>query len=183
MMSEELEFQINQYADGTLSTTDAAALEDRLARDEQARQLLAEYRKLQAHLAGAMPAPAVRWDRLARHLSDAVAEAQEPVIAGRIGWGWKLAIAASVLIVIGIGLLMQRSPRSDQVKMESVAVVTGPEAEAASGPAVVEIAVGPSPALAARAASWRYAEGVVIEPSRVELAGEIRPMGLDSHIH
>ena len=38
-----------------------------------------------------------------------------------------------------------------------------------------EIKIGPSPALAATADSWRYAEGVVTRPSSAVIAGEMKP--------
>ena len=48
MISEELEFQISQYADGSLSAEETAALEAVLASDSEAAALLADYRKLDA---------------------------------------------------------------------------------------------------------------------------------------
>jgi anti-sigma factor RsiW len=187
MISEELEFQISQYVDGTLSTTESAALEQKLVADDEARRVLAEYRKLHQHVTGAMPLPAIAWDRLAERLSGAVANAQQPEIAGRIGWSRTFAIAASVLIVASISILIGRTLRPNhpsEQPVNSIAEVIGPQAEAATGASVVQITIGPSPALAARAASWRYAEGVVTRPSRVELAGAIYPPADgDSHIH
>jgi anti-sigma factor RsiW len=183
-MSEELEYQISQYLDGTLSDAETFALKERLASDEEALRVFEEYVRLQQHVATALPLPAVDWNRLAERLSDAAADAREPAIAGRIGWGRKFAIAASILIVLGLSLVVGHEFRSDhaiQPMADAIAQVTGPQAETASGPAVVEIAIGPSPALKA---SFRYAEGVVTRPSRVELAGAIYPPADgDSHIH
>jgi anti-sigma factor RsiW len=184
MKSDDLEFQISQYLDGTLSSAQIIALEKRLAEDGGARELLGEYQKLQAHLGSAMPPPVMQWDRLEKRLSSAVKESREPMIAGRIGWRPRLAVAAGILIVLGVGLLIHDEPDTQRENVQSVAVVTGPQAEAPSGPVSVEIAVGPSAALAARAASWRYAEGVVTRPSHVELAGGIRtPADGDPIIH
>src|SRR5947208_8726835 len=123
MDREALEFQISQYADGTLPAGDVAALEARLADDAEAREMLAEYRRLDAHLARHLPPmPNVNWDRLAAHLSTAVAAEADavPVVAGRIGpasastWTWRsrFAIAASVAIVLGTGALLFKARQS-----------------------------------------------------------------------
>ncbi len=188
MTSEELEFQISHYADGTLPAAEAAALEARLAGDAAAQELLAEYRRLSATMANHLPAlPAVDWDRLAAHLSTAVDEADAPAIVGRItpattsAWSWRgrLAIAASVMIALGGGWLLVKTQRGVQPQPTPEApvaiAVSGPQVESASGPAVEEITVGPSKALAERADSWRYAEGVVTRPSTAVIAGDMKP--------
>jgi len=188
MTRDELEFQISQFADGTLPANEVAALEAHLAGDDEARQLLAEYRRLGAMVAAHLPPlPAVNWDRLAKHLSAVVAEADVPAIAGRITpatastWSWRsrLAIAASVMIVLGGGWLVfktQPAVHPQPTPEAPIAIaVSGPQAEAGNGPAVEEITVGPSKALAARADSWRYAEGVVTRPSTAVIAGDIQP--------
>ncbi len=74
MIDETLEFQITQYLDGDLSPDAVAALDQRLADDPEARQLLDEYRKLNNVLAAAPPVPAVNWDRLAAGISASVDE-------------------------------------------------------------------------------------------------------------
>jgi hypothetical protein len=183
MTRDELEFQISQYVDGTLSTGETTALEKTLASSEKARELLNEYSRLQKHLNSAMPLPIIQWDRLAAHLSNVV---QAPQVAGRIGFAsgrFRLAIAASILIIITVGLFFhpRRSPKTNSE--EPIAIIVGPQAEAAIGPVIQQITVGPSPALAARGDSWRYGEGVVTRPSHIELAGEVHPPTADSHIH
>jgi len=105
MIDEQLEFLISQYADGSLPESERALVELRLQGDADARTMLEEYRALDASLKSSMPLPAVNWDRLAEHLSDAVAAEQEeasaPAILGRIGnWG-RLAIAACVVLAVG----------------------------------------------------------------------------------
>src|SRR4051812_40975261 len=116
MMTEELEFQISQYADGTLPLSERAALETQLAADAEAREMLAEYRRLGEHLSRDLPPlPVVKWDRLAEHLSNVVAESDQPAVICRItpagassGWSWRsrLAIAASVIVAVSTGLLV-----------------------------------------------------------------------------
>ncbi|HSV16060.1 MAG TPA: hypothetical protein VLI90_17495 [Tepidisphaeraceae bacterium] len=189
MISEELEFQISQYADGTLPAAERAALEVRLAEDAEARRMVAQYRRLGEHLSRDLgPLPNVKWDRLAAHLSSAIAAEDALAVIGRIGsasgaatWTWRsrFAIAAGVLVALGTGLLVYNghggNPAPAPVEPTAVASVSGPQAEPAAGPAVQEIKIGPSPALAKSADSWRYAEGVVQRPSSAVIAGEMKP--------
>jgi anti-sigma factor RsiW len=202
MTRDELEFQISQYLDDMLSPGERAALELILASDGEARAMLAEYRRLDEHLSRDLPLPNVKWEQLAEHLSAAVAEVdEEPVVVGRIGaassaWTWRsrLAIAASIVLVLGSGLLLfdanrrgggHGSPMTPDVPAAPLAsMVLGPQAEPATGPVMQQITVGPSPALAAGGDSWRYAEGVVTRPSTAVIAGEMKPPSDgDSHIH
>jgi anti-sigma factor RsiW len=214
MNREELEFQISQYVDGTLSPEERASVETILAGDAEARQMLAEFRQMDQHLASEMSLPNVKWEQFASHISAAVEEATEaPAVIGRItpetataasAWTWRsrLAIAASLVIVLGSamlfydhGLNQRGSHGSGAVVLPSPGqpgdavasaspVVVGPQAEPATGPAVQQITVGPSPALAAQGDSWRYAEGVVVtRPSTAVIAGEMKPESDgDSHI-
>lgn len=199
MTREELEFQISQYADNTLSAEESPALEVHLATDAETQQLLSEYRRLNAHIARHLPLPELNWDRLAEHLSSVITEAADvPAVAGRIAptsgstWSWRsrLAIAASVILVLGGGALLFKSQQPGGVQPvvpvapQSTAMVLGPQAESATGAVVQEITVGPSKALAARGDSWRYAEGVVARPSSVVIAGEMKPVSDgESFIH
>ena len=99
MIDEQLEFLIAQYADGTLPESERTLVELRLQTDVDARAMLDEYRTLDATLKASMPFPVVNWERLADHLSEAVAEQRETraaTVLGRIGnWG-RMAIAAAV---------------------------------------------------------------------------------------
>jgi len=73
-MNEELEFLISQYLDGSLSVAERSALEAQLSHDAAARTMLDEYRSLESALKTSMPVPDVKWDLLAVHLSNAVAD-------------------------------------------------------------------------------------------------------------
>src|SRR5688500_15981890 len=117
MIDEQLEFQIAQYADGTLPAGERAALERVLADDADARALLDEYRRLDAALKREMPVPAMNWDRLAAHLSDAVAA--EDRATTTIAWPLRhvrtLAAAAAIIVVLATAamwLLRPATPRS-----------------------------------------------------------------------
>ncbi len=176
MISEELQFRISQYADGTLPATDAVALEATLAGDADARAMLVEYRKLTAAIDRELALPAVNWDRLAEHLSDTVAAADEQQQSNytlRIGnWG-RLAIAAMVMIAVGSSAWLGLRPgRSTNVALKpspvQLAEITGPRAEAAIQPAVEEVAIGPS--ASARNVNYAVAEDIVYRTPRVVIA-------------
>ena len=175
MISENLEFSISQYVDGTLSADERAAVEAELAVDPSARAALAEHRRLNDLLA--TPPAGLDWDRVASHLTAFVADGNDHVaVAGRIGWRspWRIGsiAAAAAGVAVTVGLLAHRGRPSPVVPVpsESVAVVTGPSVEAPAGPAEADVKIGPSPALAARGESWRYAEGVVGRPSTAVIA-------------
>ena len=72
MTPEQLEFSLSQYLDGSLPADQIPALEARLRNDAAARELLAEYRTLDTLLKAPAALPAIAWDALASHLSEAV---------------------------------------------------------------------------------------------------------------
>jgi anti-sigma factor RsiW len=190
MVDEKFEFLISQYLDGTLSEAERARVEARLVADVEAQAVLAEYRKLNNRLVVNVAAPAVRWDRLAAEISAAVEKQSEPLVIPypAFTFGWKLRVAAAACVAMAgavavIHSLHHKAPVVEQTVASSV-IAQGPQAERPAGPAMQQISVGPSPALAAKGESWRYAEGVVARPSHIELAGEMKasPAG-QSHIH
>jgi hypothetical protein len=72
MRPDDLEFLIAQYADRTLPSEQVAGVEAILRRDPRARQVLEEYRSVDAALAGVVgrqSVPEVQWDRLADRIS------------------------------------------------------------------------------------------------------------------
>ena len=184
MIDEQLEFQIAQYADGTLPAAEAAALEKLLADNADARALLDGYRRLDATLKRSMPLPAINWDRLADHLSHVVAEedraATTPIAWPLRNWG-KVAAAASIFLVLGTMALWHLKPAKDQIAVgppnqpvappnTAVAIieVTGPAAESATQPAVTYVDIVPSEW--ARQTNFGVAETVVYRPTRVTIA-------------
>jgi anti-sigma factor RsiW len=111
--ADELEFAVSQYVDGTLPAGEVPAIEARLADDATAQGLVDEHRKVLGALKSA-PLPAVRWDRLAKHLSTTVAEANEPATIKLFARPWVrglagLAVAACVAIVSTMGIRGLRS--------------------------------------------------------------------------
>jgi anti-sigma factor RsiW len=196
---EELEFQIAQHADGTLDETEREAVEAALAGQPAARLLLAEYEALGATLNGAKrdAAPAVRWDRLAEEISAAVAreaESEQVEVAGKIQpaeqpesypiFAWlrspmRLAVAASVLLAVSIGITALRHKGGVKTPTDPVAVgpvvqiVEGPLAEASKGEAVEAITIGPPPDRTEFATG--FTDDMITRPSRSYVASGARP--------
>jgi negative regulator of sigma E activity len=179
MLTEQLEFRISQYVDGTLPAAEAAALEQTLASDLDARALLEDYRKLDAALQRELPVPQMNWDRLAQHISAVVA--QEEVAANdanrsyRIAWPmWgRVAIAAMVVIAVALAAFLHLRPRpTDLVKTDPtpappVILVTGPAPEQGVGPVVEVVSIQPSPLARNR---YHPVEDVVYRAPRVVIA-------------
>jgi hypothetical protein len=183
-MNEELEFSISQYVDGTLPPAKASALEERLATDVEARELLAQYRKLDGLLAiartAALPAN-VRWDRLASHISAAVdRSANEEPASYPMPWlrfrQSKLAFAACVLIALGLGVrayLNRPSGTGTDGRPQlakAIVEVDGPRIESSNASPISEVAIGPADHQGGASIVARYADGVVARPSRVVIA-------------
>jgi anti-sigma factor RsiW len=181
MIAEDVEFQISQYADGTLSAAERASVDDLLKADPAARQMLAEYRRLDGHLARLGGSPALRWDRLAEHLSGAVLGSDEPAVAGRIEWAtsWRgrMRIAAAVLLAVTAGIIVNRSLRHPTVgpiaTPAAVTDVTGPAAEVATGKPAEDVSVCPSRLASGEGESPYAISGVVHGPSKVVISEAI----------
>jgi len=198
MIDETLEFRLTQYLDGDLAPAERAEMETILARDAAARELLDEYRRLDAVVKAGLPRmPAVNWDRLAQELSLAIDEEQAAATRRirpaadaaadtgstyRIG-AWftnvtRMAIAAAVVLVMAVGLKVYQggttTPSGKPVgpgiaKMEPS--IEGPKAEVALGPVVADVEIGP-PTLAqspSRSADSYGVETLVSSPSRIEV--------------
>ncbi len=193
MLSEDLEFQISQYADGSLPTGDRRGVEALLRDNPAARQVLREYQQLDVHFGALDSLPSVDWNRFAGRVSamvdaepsSAASFVMRPAVAGRIfsavsNWKVRSAVAALFVCVIGGAPWVHQHKLSvngpPTPALESVATVVGPQAEVAVGTAVQEIRVGPSPALAKQIGTWRYADGVVTHgPSNVTITAGITP--------
>jgi anti-sigma factor RsiW len=170
MSPEQLEFAISQYIDDVLPPLERAALERRLAEDANARETLEEYRRLQQLLRSPAPLPEVRWDRLAAHLSEVVARQPLPVrhyaLRSRLVSG--LAIAASLLLAVGITAIVFLTQDQPMLDPPSVAVVEVGQQQAPAGPVVQEVAIGPSQGVSE--AYFHDQDGVLSRPSRVIIA-------------
>jgi anti-sigma factor RsiW len=176
MIDEQLEFQISQYADGTLPAAEAAALEATLASDADARALLEEYRKLDTVLKRETPPlPEIKWDRLAEHISGAVADEDRATTTYTISAWWvrSVAVAAAVIIAFGTVVLWPRGKQGEVAtttpnQPTEVAIIEVGGPQVASKPPVEEISVEPS--ALADAENFRISEDIVYRPSRVVIA-------------
>lgn len=167
MASEELEFLITQYLDGTLSADQKAAVELQLESDEDGKRLVEEHRKLTAALVQARCLPAINWERLGEHLSAVVAEEEQRRGVLRIVWlsyAAKLAMAACVLLAVGMGLYVLLRSQGTGLTSSAVVQIMGPQAQGATGKALVEVSIGPAGDLQ----QGRYAENIVA-PGSVSL--------------
>src|SRR4051812_11573181 len=72
MTREEMEFLISQHLDGTLSHEEEAKVRQLLESSAEAREILAEYQKLDVILKTSAASPAVKWEMLAEKISGAV---------------------------------------------------------------------------------------------------------------
>jgi hypothetical protein len=184
MNREQLEFQISQYADGTLPAAEVAALELTLAGDAEARALLGEFRKLDTLVKTTeMPLPAVDWDRFADHLSRAVAEEDRattsiPIRPRGAWWVKRVAIAAVVVLAAGVAILWPRHGGRSEIAVTGptvpveppVAIVQISGPEIASAAPHVEVSLGEPPALAQQQSNYRIAEDIIYRPPHVVIA-------------
>jgi hypothetical protein len=127
MISEDFEFVVSQFADGTLAGAELESARVRIEGDADATALLAEYRRVDAMVSASSVMPAIDFDRLHAHLCSAI-DADRPAVAGRIGFGsWRAwsAVAAGILVAVGVGSMVHRSgiTPSGGVKTSPIAVV------------------------------------------------------------
>jgi anti-sigma factor RsiW len=169
-VSEEDEFAISEYLDGTLSRQECASLETRIASEPGLRAVVQEYRSLNGIVKGAMPMPSVKWDVLAERLSesvDAQAQRERFYIGNWLKQPMRLAAAAMIIIALGVGLLITLS--SSAKKPVLTVEVVGPE-KPQQGPAVAQVEFDMSPALAQSGTDWYSAGDVVAIPSTLDVA-------------
>ena len=200
MIDENLQFALSQYADGTLAEAERAAVEQLLAHNAEARQTLDEYRRLGMLLSASIqPMPGVDWPQLTQQISRAIDRSQSipgsAAIAAEqaasdaysMGWGrrpWVWAIAASLVLASGIVWLSRPQTGNVQptyatanppiviepVRVAQVAEIRVLQAEIATGPAVVEVSVGPSGGVE-QAPLWQLYPEVAQRPFGISIAG------------
>ena len=199
MIDDNLQFALSQYADGTLAQTERNAVDQLLVHDAEARQTVAEYRRLSILLAAsARPLPSVDWPQLAQQISRAIgrshsipgtaaiAAAEMASESGSMAWGrrpWVWAIAASLVIASGVIWMSQQESNTAQpalavvpsaivepTRVAEVAEVRVFQGEAASGLAVTHVSVGPSAAIE-QASLWQLYPEVAERPASISIAG------------
>ena len=177
----ELEFSISQYLDGQLDEVQNSALLERIENDASARNLLEEYQRLDVMMKSA-PLPEVRWEALAGQISSAIDQAEEAEVARYRIPAWvkvaaPLAVAACLMIATGLAFRAFHThpghsigPVAKLHVSPPELVVVGPQAERATGPAEVQVAIGPAKAIAGQAVLVQYSDEIISRPSHVAVA-------------
>lgn len=200
MTRDELEFSISQYHDGSLPPLETRAVEELLATSPQAREILAEYQRLDTVVKAAPAVPSLDWDRLHAHLSQAIAEVpddQAPAVRTyKIGLAWTryigaaAAVAAAIAIVAFVTLRGTEKPSRGTIDIavgapashDTILITANNGAGGGSTPApntnpsdiaTAQISVGPSPQVAGM--TWGIDDGVLQRPARVVIAGDASP--------
>jgi len=141
MDPNDFEFLLSQYLDGTLPADRRQLVEHRLSADPGAKAILEQYRKLNQIVAADSPAlDAVRWDRLAENISDAVAERNSTPIFSFRWVSSAAAIAAMLLVIIGIWKVYFQPPPGSHP--EEVAMDVSIPEIAQPADMVVDVSVG-----------------------------------------
>ena len=185
MTTDQLEFAISQYLDGNLPADEEAALVERLATDPAARELFAEYEKLNAVVKTSMPLPVIDWSSFSQQVSSAVEREEAPVKTFKLPmWiGSAIAVAACAALTFGIFFMNHsHAPGGGNSSVTLVPpqqslgtiTVSGPAIERTAQPAVAQITITAPPSMA-QGRDWRYAEEIVTRPSRVIIASGAEP--------
>lgn len=176
MSRDELEYAISQYLDGVLPPLERASLEERLAGDVEAREILAEYQKLDGVLKTSMPVPDIAWDDFGADMRQLLANEPTPVQHFRLpvmGWTQRLAIAAGLLFALSVGLYFLRPQPQNPVATnpipetaKAIVVVTNPTLAPTASPIVQDVKIGPAPNLTNQ---FRAPEEVIVRPTIVQI--------------
>jgi hypothetical protein len=185
MTSEALEFLISQYADGTIDPAQRATVEAILAQSAEARRLLAEQGELDTALRTAVPAlPELDWAAWTSEISAATSQLAPPASQsfriGPLAWPARLAMAASILIALGLAILATRD--NSATRPESVAGDSLASLVDVQGPAVepdpandstladdVNVSIGPPAIATATPDASPFAQDIVWRPARVSI--------------
>jgi anti-sigma factor RsiW len=197
MLSENDEFALSQYLDGTLPPEQRPAVELMLRDSAEAREALAQYRRLGSLVAAATPPlPELDWKSLSQqtisHVQQQQALAAASLASPARGW-WAAArlplMAAAVLLsLVATWVVVMLADRAEQpisvavdprVRGEAIAQVQvlTPD-EVVAGPVITEISIGPAP-VAQMATVWQRYPELLNAPSSVSIAGGIRIIARD----
>ncbi len=186
-VDEKTEQGIVALVDRELTVAQEAELNRRLATDAAARRVLKDHRVLETVLKHGQPLPDVDYDRLARHISDAVAEAEAAraqviPLSRWLHHAARVAIAACVLL--GLALVGRQLIRPPVVENGGMHIVVVPPAAGSvreivavdtreiekAAPRVIEVSVGPSQRIARLGFDYYAAGAVVANPARIQVA-------------
>jgi anti-sigma-K factor RskA len=169
-ISEEDEFAISEYLDGTLAEDARGELERRMEAEPQLRGMMKEYLSLDRAMKQTMPMPAINWEVLAERLSETIdAEGQRSrmFIGNWMKQPMRLAAAAMMIIGLGVAILVALSGRGGERPISNV--IVNP-IEVAEGPMVAEMEFDMSPSLAQSGTDYYSAGDVVAMPVRLDVA-------------
>jgi anti-sigma factor RsiW len=174
MSPDELEFLISQYIDGTLNPLDRTIVEEKLAIDPAARELLRRYESLNSELKISMPLPEIAWDDFAASIQSKTALLDPPIRHYRLTFATMSKFASlAAMIMIAVGLVAKFHGRPGdlsnsrggsavaEVNLSPVQVqVNGP---APISSAVAKVTIGAAPDYAA--ADFHSAESIITRPT------------------
>ena len=179
-MTEELEYLISQYCDGTLADAERQRVESALAEDPEALALLDQDRAM-TDLLRAAPAPTVKWSHLAKAISSAIDDAQSAPL--QVPWWVRLRIpgalaaAASVGLIIGLSVYFLMRPHQTSVTGPPLAInksvhVVVAQPDEPRGRTVMQVSIGPA---SSDSPLSSYADEIDSQPSRVMMASGVPP--------
>lgn len=178
-VDERIEQEIVAMVSGELGADERAAIEQRLADDPAARELLRRHEALDALLRGFPAACDVDHDALRDRIMQRIEAADAPAtisIGGFVGRrGLRLAMAASVFVAAGLAAWLALRPDGRGVRGEALIQVVVAAPERAAGAPAVEVSISPSDELV-RGQYDYYSTGLVAMPTRVEIQGSNRPL-------
>jgi anti-sigma factor RsiW len=170
-VSEEDEFAISEYIDGSLSADERGKLERRMEAEPALRTAAKEYLSLDRAMKQTMPMPAIRWEVLAERLSesiDAGRQRERMFIGNWMKQPMRLAAAAIFIIGLGLALLivLSRGGPSERAVVDIKINQVEPE----QGPSVAEVDFDMSPSLAQSGTDFYSHGDVVAMPVRLDVA-------------
>ena len=183
MSRDQLEYAISQSIDGTLDPLAQAALDEALATHADARDLFAEYQRLDAMVKSEMPVPEINWDAFAAGISSEAAKLDAPVKHYKLNFGmWSKVAALAAMVAIVVGVIVRQRPTGsvDEIGTgSSVAVNTQPiDVEISAPPTlasapVSEIQIGQPSGVAF--ADYHSTDAVISAPSSIWIASGDAP--------
>jgi len=192
MDRDNIEFLISQYLDEQLPAKEQERVARLVVEDPSAREIFAAYRALDTVLKSA-PVPSVNFDRLNAAITSRIDEIDaEPASYGTLIRPLpvrQLAIAAGVLLAVGVGVVawMQSGQRGGSVESSALITpvvgsisVSGPTVASVSTGASIQVSIGPSPS-ALTANAWHPAEEVVTRQPRVVIASGLEDLSEVRH--
>src|SRR4051812_24133552 len=124
---DQLEFALSQYHDGTLPPLERDALDEVLASDASARELLAQYQRLDALVKTAPALPVVDWNALQSRISRSLADQDAPVQSYKIGtWVKRFSAVAVAAVIVLLVLPLMRNGERSRPSHPSIAIEISP---------------------------------------------------------